>query len=219
MKTVAVILLALITSTDPTLISRINGLKADARKAYLKNDFKTAVQKYRYLTDSLNVREDEVLLNLASAYYNLKDTTNAQSQYQSLTASSKNQLRSKAQQQLGLIADQQGKHEEALNYFKQAIKSDLTNQDARYNYELAKKKFEEKKKQDQKNKNKDDKKPEPTEFAKRLKAQADALAAQYKFAEAYSMMVNGANKDATVEPNYGEMIERLKNVVQINGNR
>lgn len=150
MKTLAAVLLTLLTLTDPTLISKINGLKADAKKAYLKNDFKAAITKYRYLVDSMNVREDEVLLNLASAYYNLKDTANALSQYQSLTASSKNQLRSKAQQQLGLIADQQGRQEEALRYFKEAIKSDLTNEDARYNYELLKKKIEEKKKQDQK---------------------------------------------------------------------
>jgi outer membrane biosynthesis protein TonB len=152
MRILAAVLLTLFALTDPTLISRINSLKADAKKAYLKNDFKTAIKKYRYLVDSLNVREDEVLLNLASAYYNLKDTTHALSQYQSLTASSKNQLRSKAQQQLGLMADQQGKQEEALRYFKEAIKSDLTNEDARYNYELLKKKIEEKKKQDQKKK-------------------------------------------------------------------
>lgn len=157
MRILAAILLTLTTFTDPTLISKINGLKADAKKAYLKNDFKTAVTKYRYLVDSMNVREDEVLLNLASAYYNLKDTTNAQSQYQSLTASSKNQLRSKAQQQLGLIADQQGKQEEALQHFKEAIKSDLSNNEARYNYELLKKKIEEKKKQDQQKKDEQNK--------------------------------------------------------------
>lgn len=157
MRILAAVVLTLFTLTDPTLISRINGLKADAKKAYLKNDFETAIKYYRILVDSLNVREDEVLTNLASAYYNVKDTTRAIQQYQSLTASPKNQLRSKAQQQLGLIADQQGKHEEALNYFKEAIKSDLTNNDARYNYELLKKKIEEKKKQDQKNKDEQNK--------------------------------------------------------------
>lgn len=157
MRILAAVLLTLFTLTDPTLVSKINSLKADAKKAYLKNDFKTAIQKYRYLVDSLNVREDEVMLNLASAYYNLKDTANALNQYQSLTASSKNQLRSKAQQQLGLIADQQGKQDEALNYFKEAIKSDHTNEDARYNYELLKKKIEEKKKQDQQKKDEQNK--------------------------------------------------------------
>ena len=150
MRLLVVFVVLLLSFTDPTQISKINGLKADAKKAYLKNDFKTAIKKYRYLIDSLHVREDEVLLNLASAYYNLKDTTNALSQYQSITQSSKNQLRSKAQQQLGVIADQQGKQEEALTHFKEAIKSDLSNTEARYNYELLKKKIEEKKKQDQK---------------------------------------------------------------------
>lgn len=154
MKVLAIFLFTLLFLTDPTLIGKVNSLKSDAKKAYLKNDFQTAAKTYKYLIDSLQVREDEVMLNLASAYYNLKDTANALSQYQSLTQSPKNYLRSKAQQQLGLIADQQGKSEEALNYFKQAIKSDLTNQEARYNYELLKKKLEEQKKQDQKNQDK-----------------------------------------------------------------
>lgn len=159
MRILAAVIVTLLTLTDPTLISKINRLKADAKKAYLQNDFKTAITKYRYLVDTLNVKEDEVLLNLASAYYNVKDTSNAMGQYHALTASTKNQLRSKAQQQLGLIADQQGKQQEALMHFKEAIKSDLTNEEARYNYELLKKKIEEKKKQDQKkqdeNKDKD----------------------------------------------------------------
>lgn len=220
MKVLATVLLLLITLTDPTRISKINTLKAEAKKAYLKNDFKTAVAKYRYLIDSMNVKEDEVLMNLASAYYNLKDTANAVSQYQSLTASSKNEVRSKAQQQLGIIADQQGKQQEALNYFKEAIKSDLSNQDARYNYELIKKKIEEKKKKDQKNKNNaDNKKPKPTEFALRIKAQADQLASQYRFADALRVLQDGAKQDDTVEPNYKDMMDRLGEVVEINGGR
>jgi Ca-activated chloride channel homolog len=150
MRLLAALLVTISLFTDPTLIRKINALKAEAKKAYLKNDFKTAIQKYRFLVDSLNVREDEVMLNLASAYYNIKDTTNAVSQYQSLTQSSKNHLRSKAQQQLGIIAGEQGKAEEALTHFKEAIKSDLTNEEARYNYELVKKKIEDQKKQDQK---------------------------------------------------------------------
>lgn len=178
MKFLAVILLVLTSTTDPSMISKINGLKAEAKKAYLKNDFKTAVSKYRYLVDTLKVREDEVLLNLASSYYNLKDTTNAQSQYQSLTSSSKAHLRSKAQQQLGLIADQQGNQQEALLHFKEAIKSDLTNQEARYNYELLKKKIEEKKKQDQNKK--DDQNKDKEQEKKDQKKQEEEKKEQQK---------------------------------------
>jgi Ca-activated chloride channel family protein len=149
MKTLATLIFLLALLTDPTKIGKINSLKSEAKKAYLAGDYKTAIQKYRYLVDSLQVQEDEVLLNLANSYFQLNDTTNAAGEYQSLTQSSKNQLRSKAQQQLGVMTNKQGKSEEALNHFKQAIKSDPANKDARYNYELLKKKLEEQKKQEQ----------------------------------------------------------------------
>jgi tetratricopeptide (TPR) repeat protein len=146
----AIILIMLATFlTDPAKIGKINSLKAEAKDAYLKGDFKKAIQKYRYLVDSLQVQEDEVLFNLANAYFNLNDTVNAERNYQSITRSSKLPLRSKAQQQLGVLKNRQGKFEEALTHFKEAIKSDPSNEDARYNYELLKKKLEEKKKQEQ----------------------------------------------------------------------
>jgi Ca-activated chloride channel family protein len=149
MKGLIALVLLLAFLIDPTKIGKINALKSEAKKAYLTGDFKTAIEKYRYLVDSLHVQEDEVLLNLANSYFQLNDTTNALNQYQSLTQSSKNQLRSKAEQQLGVMANRQGKFEEALSHFKQAIKSDQTNEDARYNYEMVKKKLEEEKKKQQ----------------------------------------------------------------------
>lgn len=160
MKGFATIVFLLALLIDPTKIGQINALKSEAKKAYLAGDFKTAIEKYRFLVDSLHVQEDEVLLNLANSYFQLNDTTNAVNQYQPLTQSSKNQLRSKAEQQLGVMANRQGKFEEALSHFKQAIKSDQTNKDARYNYELVKKKLEEEKKkqqQQQQNQNKENK--------------------------------------------------------------
>src|SRR5688572_19366292 len=134
MKGLVTLLFLIAMLIDPTKIGKINALKSEAKKAYLAGDFKTAIQKYRYLVDSLQVQEDEVLLNLANAYFQLNDTAHAESQYQSITQSPKSQLRSKAQQQLGVMNNKQGKYEEALNHFKQAIKSDPANQDARYNY-------------------------------------------------------------------------------------
>lgn len=149
MKALAVLVMFVALFIDPTKIGKINTLKAEARKAYQSGDYETAIKKYRYLVDSLHVQEDEVLLNLANAYFQTNDTTQALSQYQSLTQSGKAQLRSKAEQQLGVMTNRAGKFEEALNHFKQAIKSDPANEDARYNYELLKKKLEEKKKQEQ----------------------------------------------------------------------
>jgi Ca-activated chloride channel family protein len=137
--------------TDPAKIGKINRAKEEAKKAYLAGDYETAAAKYKYLTDSLSVTEDEVLMNLGNAYFNLGDTASAIGQYQSLTQSANKNIRSVAQQQLGVVKNKQGKFEEALNHFKEAIKANPSNEDARYNYELLKKKLDEQKKQEQQN--------------------------------------------------------------------
>ena len=159
MKSFFVILFSVLLLIDPTTIGKINSAKADAQKAFNEGKYKDAIQKYRYLIDKLGVDEDEVKMNLAHAYYLENDTTSAKPLYQGLTQSSKNEIRSNAFQQLGVMNNKQGKSENALNQFKQAIKADPSNQDARYNYEMLKKKLEEQKKKDQKkqDQNKDQK--------------------------------------------------------------
>jgi tetratricopeptide (TPR) repeat protein len=154
------LLVALLT-IDPSKISKINSLKSEAKKAYIIGDFKKAIEKYKYLRDSLGVKEEEVDMNLANSYFQLNDTTNALNTYAPLTQSSNSKIKSWANQQSGVVTNRQGKYEEALNYFKQALKAEPNNDQARYNYEMVKKKLEEKKKQDQKqnqDKNNQDKK-------------------------------------------------------------
>lgn len=153
--------LLVVVSIDPGKIGKINSVKSEARKAYVAGDYKKAVEKYQYLADSLAVTEDEVMLNLGNSYFQTNDTTHAIATYQNLTGSPKPQIRSKAQQQLGVLNHRNGKFEEALNNFKQAIKADANNMDARYNYEMLKKKMDEqKKKQDQNQQNRDKKNEE-----------------------------------------------------------
>jgi len=211
MKFIVLSIIGLIT-IDPSRIAKVNGAKSEARKAYMDGDYKKAVSMYTYLTDTLDVREDEVMINLANSYFQVKDTANAISTYQSLTASPANHIRSKAQQQLGILHHRQGKLEEALANFKEAIKADNSNVDAKYNYELLKKKLdEEKKKQEEKNRNKP---KEPSAYAKRLKAQADGLLAKYRFSEAESLMNEGAKRDPSVLY-YEDFMNRLKEIVTI----
>jgi len=158
MKVVAIFILGLILSIDPKKVSKINSLKSEAKKAFLAGDFKTAIEKYRFLRDSLGVTEEEVGMNLANSYFRTNDTTSALNTYQPLTLSEDKKIKSWANQQLGVMANRKGKFEEALNYFKQAMKAEPENDQARYNYEMVKKKLEEQKKQQQQNKdNKDSK--------------------------------------------------------------
>src|SRR5260370_131145 len=152
MKVLLIFILGLILSIDPKKVSKINSLKSEAKKAFLAGDFKTAIDKYKYLKDSLNVSEEEVGMNLANSYFRTNDTTNAFSTYQPLSVSNNAKIKSWANQQMGVMANRQGKFEEALNYFKQAMKAEPENEQARFNYEMVKKKLEEQKKQQQKNK-------------------------------------------------------------------
>jgi Ca-activated chloride channel family protein len=149
MKGLLFAILFTIIITDPIRIGQINRAKQEAKKAYVAGDYESAARQYRFLTDSLNVTEDEVLLNLGHSYYHLDETENALAQYQSLSQSGTPSVRSTAHQQLGVIKNKQGKPEEALNHFKEAIKSDPGNEDARYNYELLRRKLDEQKKQQQ----------------------------------------------------------------------
>ncbi|MEJ1240154.1 tetratricopeptide repeat protein [Chryseolinea sp. T2] len=155
MKLAAIVILTVAAIVDPVTIGKINSLKREAREAYVAGDYKTAISKYRILIDSLHANEDEIRLNLANAYFNASDTTQALSSYQSVMGSPKADIRSKAQQQLGVMNHRAGKLEEALDNFKQAIKADPNNRDARYNYEMLKKKLEEEKKKQEQQQNRD----------------------------------------------------------------
>jgi Ca-activated chloride channel family protein len=213
MKYILLSILSTLLVIDPGKIARINNAKKEARQAYMDGEYNEAVKKYIYLSDSLGVREDEVMINLANSYFQVKDTANAFNTYQSLTASSKGHIRSKAHQQLGILQHQQGKFQESLNNFKQAVKADPANVDAKYNYEMLKKKLdEEKKKQEEKNKNRP---KEPSAYAKRLKQQADKLLGDFRFEEAEALMSQGAKIDPSVLF-YEDYINRLKEVVTIN---
>lgn len=155
MKTLLLLFLTMFI-TDLDKISKINSVKAEAKEAYQKGDFQTAISKYRYLRDSLGVTEDEVLMNLGNAYFQTNDTTNAVNTFRTLAEAKQPNLRSVANQQLGVLSNRKGQYEEALNYFKQSLKANPANEEARFNYEMVKKKLEEeKKKQEQDKQNKD----------------------------------------------------------------
>lgn len=160
MKYTLSILLVIASFGDLDRIAKINQLKKEAKQAYQIGDFSQAISKYHYLLDSMNVEDERIRLNLANAYYQSNDTTNALNNYGSVTESSLNVIKSTAYQQTGVIQHQQKKHKEALDSFKQAIKSDPTNEEARYNYEMLKKFLKEQEKnqdQDQEKQDKDNK--------------------------------------------------------------
>lgn len=143
----AIILIAVGPFTDLDRIATINKLKKEAKEAYNNGNYQKALNNYKYLVDSMEVVDESINLNIANAYYMLKDSSNAVNKYHQLADSKNNNVRSVAQQQLGVIANKNKKYKEALDHFKEALKADPSNEDARYNYELLKKILKEQEKQ------------------------------------------------------------------------
>lgn len=145
-----ILLLTLLTLLiDPGKIGEVNKAKERAKEAYARGEYKDAAQQYRALVDSLGVKEEEVSMNLAHSYYHLNDTVNARNAYLGLTNSKSAGYRSVSYQQLGMLSHRENKLEEALTYFKSALKANPNNEEARYNYEMVKRKLEEQQKQQQ----------------------------------------------------------------------
>jgi len=151
MKLFIAILLVISPFTDLDKIAKVNKAKKEAKEAYLANNFQLAHDKYKFLTDSLGVNEEEVLLDYAHTLYNLNDTTNAVNKYQELSESTNKNIASIAEQQLGQVMFDKKQYEPALEHYKNALRKNPANQDARYNYELLKKML---KKQEEENKDK-----------------------------------------------------------------
>ena len=195
-----------------TKIAEVNRYKQEAAKAYLTSDYKTSAEKYKYLVDSLDIKEDPVILNLAHSYFQLDDTTNAMNYYGSLIESKNPVIKSTAYQQMGVIEFKSKNYNLALGNLKNSLKANPENENARYNYELLKKMM-----QKNPDMNKDQPKQddiEPSEYAKKLKEMADQLIQNNQFVEAYYLMDDGLKKDNTVQA-YQEYIQKLSDVAEI----
>lgn len=159
MKFFITLLLILSPITDLDKIAKINKAKKEAKAAYLAGNFKLANAKYKLLIDSLGVKEEEVQIDYAHTMYNLNDTTNAVNTYKELSESTNKTISSIAEQQLGQVMFDKKQYEPALEHYKNALRKNPNNQDARYNYELLKKMIQkqEEEKKDKQNQDQDKK--------------------------------------------------------------
>jgi len=127
---------------DWNTISRsgeIRRFKEQASAAFRQGRYDEALVFYRHLYDRLNIGEEEVLINLAHCYFIQRNSKQATALYQIACRSPNYQVRSLAWQQLGVLAYRTRRYEWAGVCFKNALKSNPANDDARYNYELTRK--------------------------------------------------------------------------------
>jgi tetratricopeptide (TPR) repeat protein len=98
----------------------------------------------------------------------------------------------------------------SIEAYKNALRYDCYDKDAKYNLVYAMKFLP---KNLNSNSSKQDK-TEPSEFAIKLKKQADSLVSIYKFSDAYDLLSAGLEKDTTVKT-YNDFIKKLKDVKDI----
>ncbi|MBD0400424.1 M48 family metallopeptidase [Flammeovirga sp. EKP202] len=155
MNTILTLLIVLnIFSSDHNGIGRIaeaNKQKSAGEEAFIAKDYKTAIDAYTILLDSMNIEDDAAMLDLAHSYFLTEDKENATKRYASIQNSADKKIASIANQQLGVLKAQEQKIEEALAFLKTAMKHDPQNIAARYDYEmlLKQKKEQEQQQQDQ----------------------------------------------------------------------
>jgi hypothetical protein len=139
-----------LSAIDPVgKIAKANAAKERAAEALKNGDYQKVIEHYSYLLDSLNYESPQAELNRAHAYFQLKDTVNAYDAYRRVSEAASAELKSKAMLQMGNLSEMQEENENALSFYKEALKADPTNSKARYNYELLKKKMQEQEKQNQ----------------------------------------------------------------------
>jgi tetratricopeptide (TPR) repeat protein len=98
----------------------------------------------------------------------------------------------------------------SIGSYKNSLRYDCRDMDAKYNLVYAMKLLP----KDLQNSGSDQNKTEPSEFAVKLKEQADSLILIYKFSEAYDLLDKGILKDTTVK-SYNDFIKKLKDVKDI----
>ncbi len=154
-------------------VSTFNKVKKEAETAYQNEDYKLASEKYSYLIDSLKYQDDNAKLNLAHSYYKMEEIDQAKSIYQTLSASADPEVNSIANQQMGIFESKGQNLQKSLDYFKRSLKANPTNEEARYNYELVKKKLDEQNQQDQNQENQDENKEDQKDQEKKDQEKKD----------------------------------------------
>jgi Ca-activated chloride channel family protein len=204
--------------------------------AYRSGKFEDAYSQFQQAlkTHPESRAEDKLQFDSGAAAYKLKDYSRAMESFSQALLSRDIGLQSKGHYNLGNTLYQRGETQKsdekklsdwtnALDHYEQTLKLDPQNKEAKDNYEYVKRKIEElknKKQQQGQNQNQDQQqqggqgqqKPvEPSEAAKKAKAEADKAVMQRKYAKALHIMNEQFNIDPTTAY-YMDYIHRLQDI-------
>lgn len=205
-----IILTLLFIPSSWTRVSRLNNAIKTAEKSYAETRYEDAIKYHQLLIDEFQYSSFPLDFDLGLSYHYAEKTDEALAFYDQTTQSPDKNLASFAYNQAGVILGNKKEYQAALSKFQSALIQDPLNEQARYNYELLARWL----KRDEERKQQEQNKPEPSEFAKRKKAEADRLVEQFRFKDALNLMEEALAQDSTVAA-YQDFMTTLKDVVEI----
>jgi tetratricopeptide (TPR) repeat protein len=206
-----VFLVLLFLPASWTRVSRLNAAIDQAAASYAATEYEQSIKDHRVLIDEFQLASTQLDFNLGLSYHYASQPEEAAANFDKASQSTDKFLASFAYNQGGVVLGNKQDYQAALSKFQSALIRNPFNEEARYNYELLARWL----KRDEERKNKDENSPEPSEFAKRKKAEADRLVEQFRFKEALTLLEAALAQDETVAA-YQEFMTSLKDVVEIN---
>ncbi len=206
----------LLLPSDWKNIAIMNEAITSAATAFKEADYENSVRQHLALIDEHGMNEPEIKFNLALSYQNNGQDEDAKKTYEELSNNTIGEISSFASNQQGVMLGNEKKYKEALALFKKALLNDPGNEKARYNYELLSRWLDgnEENQENEEDQEQEDK-PEPSNYAKRMKAQADDLVNRFEFEEAMKTMESALEIDETVA-SYQKFMDHLKDINEIN---
>lgn len=208
-----VFLVLLFLPASWTRVSRLNAAIDQAAASYAATEYEQSIKDHRVLIDEFQLASAPLDFNLGLSYHYASQPEEAAANFDKSSQSTDKFLASFAYNQGGVVLGNKQDYQAALSKFQSALIRNPLNEEARYNYELLARWL----KRDEERKNKDENTPEPSEFAKRKKAEADRLVEQFRFKDALTLLEAALAQDETVAA-YQEFMTSLKDVVEINEN-
>ena len=188
-----------------------------AERSYAETLYEDAVRQHLALIEDYQMTDGKVGFDLALSYQHNGQEADAQKTYSTLLNSSERFIPSFSANQIGVLQGNEEEYQEALASFKLALIKNPENDYARYNYELLARWLENNKEDQEKEKSDEDDTMQPSNYAKRMKAQADELVDQFRFMEALDVLTKALEIDETVSY-YEGFMNNLGEINEINEN-
>lgn len=189
----------------------------EGNEKYSEEQYEEALNSYQ---DALidDPQSSIAHFNRGDAFYKMEKYDQALEEYQKALSAKDINMEAKIHYNIGNTFFKQDKLQESIESYIISLDLNPNDNEAKYNLELARAKLKEmadKQKTDSNDQQQE--KIEPSEYAKEIKKQAEALVAQRKYTEALNLMLDAERKDQTIMA-YKDFTNRINEIVGIEAN-